>query len=157
MTGELLNPATVEWWAGPTALAPVTWTLATIAVQWLRYDATVWRALADLSRRKITARQFLADGYWCDRCSAFWVTTPALVLFGPVLWLAVNGGYLVASSNWPTLKPVTPGTIDPAVIDPAVIDQWAAEVTGFPDGSVDPSVGWTNPGPDDPGLEREGE
>ena len=86
--------------------------LAAVAAAWLRYDATVWADAYAAARRRITIREFLSRGWWCDICSTYWATIPVFVWYGPLLWLAINGGYLIAARHLPTLIDPPPDTTD---------------------------------------------
>lgn len=96
-----------DWWTAAMFgwFTPVVWVLAAVAAAWLRYDATVWGDALDVVRMRIGIREFISRGASCDLCSTYWVTSPALVAFGPVLWLGVNGGYLLLATWAPTLSP----------------------------------------------------
>ena len=101
----------VPWWFGGSNVLVVAavWAFATVSAAYLRYDATIWAEAWALARRRATPREFLAAGWWCDRCSTYWLTAPLVIPFGPVVWLAVNGAYLLLSTHLPTLAPLPDG------------------------------------------------
>lgn len=107
---ELFDWGDPDWWLA-TAHGPfpalVLWVLTAVAVAWLRYDATVWSELWAVARRRQTVTGLLASGWWCDRCSGYWVTSP-VVAAGPVMWFGVNGGYLLLSATVAFLAPPDP-------------------------------------------------